>query len=128
MSEKYKREIEEILRQAGERPAGRSKRTSRRSLLRSMWAPLDSPGGKKWRISPGRIALTAITVLLAAIVLRYLVPIAATPLFWLALLLFIVAYAFFLARPQAYERRWRGHVMSSNKVSFGDRVRKWLKK
>ncbi len=128
MSEKYKREIEEILRQAGEKPPGKGRKTGKRSLLRNLWVPSDNTGAKKLRISPGRIAIVATLVLLSAIVFWYMVPAAATPLFWLALLLFIAAYAYFLARPQAQEKRWRGRSVSYNKSRLTERMRRWFKK
>ena len=129
MSNKYEREIEEILKQAGESPSKKKQKGPEQNLLRSWWSQLDSSvGGQRLRISPGRIALIAVGVLVSAIVLRSFMSGISTPLFWLALGLFIVAYALFLARPQSYEKRWRGRVVSYSRPTWRERVRRWLKK
>ena len=126
MSNKYLREIEEILRQAGEQGSakGRRQKKSPAEAEDSQWHnPLRM---RWWPISPGHIALIAGCVLLSAIVLRAMASRVAIPLFWAALVLFVAAYAVFLARPALHEKRWRGRPVEDNGPSWRERLRKRL--
>ena len=128
MSDRYQREIEEILRQAGEaEPPAKAKPAFRRpprpSLRRLAWSHLkQSLGGKAWSISPGRAMLAAVLLLLAALVLNATMPGFTGPVALAGLILFIVAYGMFFIRPRKPpEKRWRGQVIDIDEESDSSR-------
>ena len=125
MSSKYKREIEEILEQAGELNSPGLPKRRRRSLGRLMLLQIgQSIGGKDWSIKPGRLMLVAIGLLVAALVVRATAPGLTGPLAWSGLLLFIVAYGMFFIRPRnRVERRWRGQPLDRDEGSWWDRFK-----
>ena len=125
MSNRYQREIEEILKQAGEmEPAGRDRRP-RQSIWRLIWTYIvQSLGGRGWSISPGRIMLVAGSLLLSALIVRAVVPGLVAPLAWAGLLLFIVGYAMIFVRPVKIEKRWRGQPLEDAGESWWDRIRR----
>ena len=125
MSNRYQREIEEILKQAGElEPSGRD-RQPRQSFWRLLWEFVtQSLGGRGWSISPGRIMLIAGSLLLTALIVRTMVPGLVAPLAWSGLLLFIVGYAMIFVRPQKIEKRWRGQSLEDPQESWWDRIRR----
>lgn len=115
MPQKYQKEIEEILQQAGD--LGLSDPPKRREKLgfgRLAWEYFkQSIGGSAFSITPGRIMLGAVLILLAALVLNL-----ATPGFgivgilaWVGFILFIVGYAMFFIKPKPVQKRWRGDVI-----------------
>ena len=90
MPERYQREIEDILRQAGDLGAGKGKGGPARSFPRLVWLHIaQSLRGKPWSFSPGRVMLTAAMLLLSALVFSAMVPGIAGPLAWAGLVLFI---------------------------------------
>ena len=120
MSDKYKREIEEILEQAGEVTGRGLIRKHRPSLFRLVWMYVGrAMGGKSWAITPGRVMVAAVVVLLLTPVLR------AGPIVGLVgLLLFIVGYAMFFVRPKnQVEKRWRGQPLDDGGADWWDRIR-----
>ncbi len=129
MSERYKREIEDILNEAGDlAPAPRS------GLLRQLWTQAArSVSGKPWSISPGRVMIAAIALLVAAVLLRPAIPGATGAMLWAALLLFILGYALFFVRPskmgpsKSGEKRWRGQPIKYGQNSWWDRLRRRVK-
>ncbi len=131
MSDKYQREIEEILREAGDRepadaPAGEKPRFW--VLARSYIA--QSLGGKRWSLSPGRVMLVAVSLLIAALVLRSAVPGVGIvgPLAWAGLLLFIVGYGLFFVKPPKIEKKWRGQSLEDGSAeSLWTRLRRRIK-
>ena len=128
MSERYKREIEEILRQAGELGTGQGSGKSKPGLLRLVWLNIaQSVGGKTWSLSPGRIMLVAIALLLSALVARLIAPGLAGLLAWGGLLLFIVGYALFFVRPPKVEKRWRGERIDYDQGNWWGRFRRRVK-
>ncbi len=121
MPEKYKKEVEEILEQAGV-PPGRAVAPRRRP---SFWQLIlvyagKAVGGRTWAITPGRVMIAAVVVLLLALVLR-----AGPAMGLVGLLLFIVAYAMFFMRPgNRAEKRWRGRaVEEEDDAGWWDRIR-----
>ena len=125
MSKKYQQEIEEILKQAGEIvPSGRS-RKSPDSIWRLMRLYIgQSLWGKGWSISPGRIMLTAGCLLVAALIVRAMVPGLAAPLGVAGLLLGVVGYAMFFIKPPKIEKKWRGQSLELPRESWWDRFRR----
>ena len=130
MSDKYQKEIEDILRRAEEvmppersspsstdlgRPGGRTNPLTRLS------------GGRGLKISAGKLMLASVTLLLLALILgaagvgNIVILVAA------GLVLFVIAYALFFVRPGAtYEKRWRGRLIEET-PNLWDRVKRWLK-
>jgi hypothetical protein len=129
MSQRYQKEIEDILRQAGEVGSGKGPRRPRQSLLRLAWIYVArSLGGKTWSISPGRIMLAAVSLLLSALIVGAFVPGGiVAPLAWAGLLLFIVGYAMFFVRPPKVEKRWREQAIDDGTEAWWDRLRRKLK-
>ena len=125
MSQRYKREIEEILKQAGELSPSQTRRKPRQNFRRLIWLYVSqSLGGKNWSISPGRVMLAAVSLLLAALILRAVIPGAVVPLAWVGLLLFIVGYGMFFIKPPKIEKRWRGQPLEEPGDSWWDRIRR----
>ncbi len=125
MSQRYQREIEEILDQVNaEAPAEKGGRPVR-SPADQASPPRRSRGGRRGLlslipigISPGRLLLTGIVLLLAAMVLRSAIPGIAGPLTWTGVGLFIAAYVIFFTRPRrSIERRWRGRSIEDGPPS-----------
>ena len=120
MPEKYKKEVEEILEQAGVPPGRGMAHRGRPSFWQLMLMYGGKAlGGRTWAITPGRVMIAAVVVLLLALVLR------AGPIMGLVgLLLFIVAYAMFFMRPgNRAEKRWRGRAVEEEDGGWWDRIR-----
>ncbi len=112
MADKYQKEIEDILRQAeADAPMPRAKQQSLPSLVRQYVR--QTLTASRWSMSAGRLMLAAGAILLAALVLRFMLPAASAPLMWIALIVFIVAYAMFFVRPpkRTERRMWRGQYI-----------------
>jgi hypothetical protein len=115
MSEKYQREIENILGQI-ESPAQRKARSRKTGLFRMMLNVFGRfLGGKGWNLSPGRIMLGSVSILLVALLFGSGMPgILGAALAWGAVILFILGYALFFINPSsAYEKRWRGQSIET---------------
>ena len=126
MSNRYEREIEEILRQAGELGTGGRSRAGSRGLLRLAWLYVAGAiGGKTWSLSPGRVMLAGVLLLLSALIVGSAAPGGLVPLLgWGGLILLIVGYAMFFIRPQPVEKRWRGQPIDDRGQSWWDRLRR----
>ncbi len=130
MPEQYQKEIEEILERVSNLPKQRGRRR-RRSLFRAFLRGLGSfLGGRSWKLSPGRIMLGALILLLLALWFRSSMPGLVGPIAWAAVILFILGYAFFFINPRApYEKRWRGQpVDDSLPLPWWERIRRWAKR
>ena len=124
MSERYQREIEEILEEAGDLVPARPRFGFWR-LIRAYIG--QSLRGRRWPLSPGRVMLIAVSLLLAALVLRGALPGLVGPLAWAGLLLFIVGYGLFFVKRPKDEKRWRGQVLESGGESLWTRLRRRMK-
>ena len=125
---RYQKEIEEILRQAGDIEDVGPRKPGRRSLLRLVRANVgQSLGGKAWSISPGRVMLFAGVMLLAALLIRPAVSGLVAPLALAGLLLFIVGYGMAFARPSKIQKRWRGQPIEQDQDSWWDRMRRRIR-
>jgi hypothetical protein len=73
--------------------------------------------------------LVAVTLLLAALVLRSALPGIGVvgPLAWAGLLLFIVGYGLFFIKPPKIEKRWRGEPLEDDSESLWSRLRRRIK-
>ena len=115
MSEKYQREIEDILGQI-EGPAQRKARPRKTGLVRKLLNAFGRfLGGKGWNLSPGRIMLGSLSILLVALLFGAGMPgILGAALAWGAVILFILGYALFFINPSSsHEKRWRGQAVET---------------
>ncbi len=130
MPERYKREIEEILKQVGEIASPPKERKPQKpSVWQLIWLYVKrSLGGKAWSFSPGRVLLIAIALLLTALVVRPFSGGLVAPLAWAGLLLFIIGYAMFFVKPPKIEKRWRGQAVGVGRESWWSRFRRRINK
>lgn len=126
MSEKYQREIEEILGNV-EDLRSRSAKSKKRGVLRAIGPVVGRfLGGRSWRLSPGRIMLGSLVLLLVALLIKGSMPGFVAPIVWTGVVLFILGYALFFINPPSYEKRWRGHVIETA-PRWRTRFLRWLK-
>ena len=124
MPDQYQKEIEDILRRAEAEeplPSGQP----RRSLRGMVWQyARQSLNSKAWGVSPGKIMLAALALLLAAFLLRPIVPGMFGLLAWAGLIVFIVAYGMVFLRPSKSQPRkmWRGRYIDG---ASGEGARSW---
>ena len=132
MPEKYKDEIEEILKKAGEaapspntdesqrhpedRPRGRESTVSRQAP-----APRSSPGQRRPSITPGKLMLLGVILLIVGI--------KFWPLIWVGLAILAGGYMMYFVAPRSinYEKRWRGRSVEDAPKSQWDRLKRWIK-
>ena len=131
MSDKYMKEIEDILKQAedvmpadsaGAGESGRGNPGGQPGLLSRI------SGGRRLKISAGKLMLASFALLLLALVLGA-AGFGSVVVFLVAagLIIFVIAYALFFIRPGAsYEKRWRGRIIE-DQPSMLDRMRRWLR-
>ena len=137
MSSRYEREIEDILKKAGgfgSDPGGGGgrKKPRSRNVVRLSWLYVrQSLSGKPWSVSPGRVMLIGFALLLSTLLVMPFVDGVAGYLAWAGLLLCVIGYGMFLARPSSggVEKRWRGRSVEaaerrSRLMSALDRVRR----
>lgn len=126
MSERYQREIEEILKEVVQKPAKKPRRH------RGFRPRLANPfRGLTTAITPGKLLMTSVALLLTALLVRRVAPGLVGLLFWAGLLLFIAAYAFFFVRwGSGPKRRWRGRPLDDDVpryTSWWRRLLQWLR-
>ncbi|PKB68461.1 MAG: hypothetical protein BZY81_01655 [SAR202 cluster bacterium Io17-Chloro-G4] len=140
MPEKYKDEIEEILKRAGEavpsqttgepeghpedRPRGRGPRDVRDSLpSRQASAPRSRPSSGFPSITPGKLMLAGVILLIVGI--------KFWPLIWVGLAILAGGYMMYFVAPRtiSHEKRWRGRSMEEdiNPRSQWERLKRWIK-
>ena len=123
MPEKYELEIEEIL--------AKSSKTSKRpdtskSFLNMLFRYLNqSVRVRNFKISPGRIMLVGICLLLLSLIIRIFAPTWTSFFAWTGLLLLILGYfLFFLgSKNSGPEKRWRGRPIET-KTKWTDRFKR----
>ena len=134
MSERYQREIEEILQQVGEATPGNEPREAKGSSLLAPLARIGRGIGNHIYLSSGRLMTIGIVLLLAAILASAIFPGFLGPFVWLGLILFILVYALFFARPnRKTDKRWRGRSIDPQQSAWrGEgmwyRLQRWLKR
>ena len=117
--EKYQKEIEEILEQAGGLVSSSRPARIRPSLLRLVRQYIsNSLGGRLWSLNPGRIMAVAVALLLLALLFTRIVPGIGGPVALAGLLLFIVGYGMFFVQP------WRGQPIEQDDSSWWSRFRR----
>ena len=113
MGKRYEREIEDILKQAGEvAPSPRSSASLPVLVWRSAVRPLR---GRSAPFSPGWLMLAGVVFLLATLLFRTFLPWTVAPLAVAGVVLFIVGYGMFFVKPRSrHEKRWRGKVIEDD--------------
>lgn len=123
MPEKYEREIEEILAKSSKD----SKRSNaNKSLLNMILRYLNqSVSVRNFKISPGRIMLVGICLLLLSLIIRTFAPTWTSFFAWTGLLILILGYfLFFLgSKNSSPEKRWRGRPIET-KSKWTDRFKR----
>ena len=129
MSEKYQKEIEDLLDNISSFPQRRAKKRQQglfSAVLRGVGKFL---GGRGWSISPGRIMLGAVILLLMAWWFTTMLPGIAGLVAWVAVILFILGYALFFINPRSsYEKRWRGEPLEQSPSPWWARFRRRAKR
>ena len=127
MSQRYQREIEEILDQVNEGSPADEVSRKRRQLKQHR--PPKLPGRRlRWSLSTGRLMLMGIGLLVASLLLVGIFPPLAAPAAWLGIILFIGAYVVFFTKPRPVtEKRWRGQSIEDTPPQTGlQRFWSWL--
>ena len=128
MSDKYMKEIEEILRQA-EDSLPKDRDRAPRGTPKTVGGPLGRVSGKI-RITPGKLMLGSFALLLLALIMSLAGVGSVVHLVVAGLVLFVIAYALFFVRPggsfSSYEKRWRGRPIEE-RLTVVDRLKRWLK-
>ena len=132
MPEKYKDEIEEILKRAGEAAPSRTPKesegrpeerpTGRESTIsRQAQAPDSKPGRRRPTITPGKLMLVGVVLLIIGI--------KFWPLIWIGLAILAGGYMMYFVAPRSinYEKRWRGRSVEDGPTSQWDRLKRWIK-
>ncbi len=132
MSERYQREIEEILQQVGDsapaKEPGKAKKGSPLSALGRFCGGIASHAYRSSR----RLMTIGIILLALAILVSAIAPGLWGPVAWLVLILFVLTYALFFARPSGgQEKRWRGRSIEPpawQEDSAWRRFQRWMKR
>lgn len=133
MPEKYREEIEEILKHAEETmPKERAASAGNRQKTPGGSSnPLRRfPSGGKLKISAGKLMLTSFALLLLALILGASGLASPVILVVAGLVLFVIAYALFFVRPTStggYEKRWRGRLIVEDNLPMWERFKRWLR-
>ncbi len=135
MQDKYQKEIEEILKNAGEsapeesrpeseKPLEDRPRVTRRAAEAEKPEPSYNPSSGRWpTITPGKILLTGLVVFVVTALLQIGV------LIWVGLALLVAGYLLFFITPRniSMEKRWRGESIEDEAKSPWDRFKRWIK-
>ena len=132
MSNKYQREIEEILKKSGKISEKVPEPRPKIGFWRLVWLNVrKSLGGKPLSISPGRVMLTAVSLLLASLLIVRVGGGFGSAVALIGLLLFIVGYGMFFVQPRSKQpggeiKKWRGQPIEyePDNSSLWDRVRR----
>lgn len=135
MQDKYEKEIEEILKNAGEvapeqsrseseKPLEDRPRAARRAAEANKPEVTYSPSSSRWpTITPGKILITGLVVFIVTVLLQIWV------LIWVGLALLVFGYLLFFITPRNInmEKRWRGESIEEMPGSPWDRIKRWIK-
>ena len=134
MSDKYEKEIEEILKNAGEvapdeavgemeRPLDDRPKELRRASSANKAPASYTPRGRWPSITPGKILMTGLLVFIVTALLQIWV------LIWVGLALLVVGYLLFFVTPRniSVEKRWRGESIEDTPESPWNRFKRWIK-
>jgi len=134
MQDKYQKEIEEILKNAGEvapdesgreleKPLEDRPRAVRQVDQASKPQPYQTPRGRWPSITPGKILMTGLVVFIITALLQIWV------LIWVGLALLVLGYLLFFITPRniSIEKRWRGESIEDKPPSVWDSFKRWIK-
>lgn len=126
MAQRYQREIEEILGAINEDPPTRTDRRKASTVV----SQSRETKGRLRRITPGRLLLAGLALLIAALLMNAFGLALASPLAWLGVALSIIAYVAFFTKPRRLvERRWRGQLLDDPPATAGiSRFWRWISK
>lgn len=117
MPDKFMREIEEIIERVERDGSGKeldsnSVSAGNGSRLNRITPRIFSLA-RFGSISPSKVMLAGISLLLLAVVVSPFIHGTVSLLVWAGLLLFVIAYGLFFMRPSGihYEKRWRGQIV-----------------
>ena len=126
MSQRYEREIDEILRQFDGSPPGAPRplrRPARRGgfrqrALQALWSTYT----RRWRWTPAEIMLAAYagSLIAVAVMSLPLFQIFAWPVGWAVLILYVAGYVGGYRRWSRQARSWRGRSIDYNQRGFAD--------
>jgi hypothetical protein len=130
MSNRYQREIEEILDQVnedaskGSQPKGRASQAQR---TRSARRPR-SGAGPRAMFTSGRLMLAGVILIVSSLLMIGVLPSLAGPAVWLGIALLITGYLVYFAKPRrTIERKWRGESIEDPPEPNGlERLWRWL--
>ncbi len=134
MQDKYQKEIEEILKNAGEvapdesgreleKPLEDRPRAVRQVDEASKPQPYQTPKGRWPSITPGKILMTGLVVFIITVLLQIWV------LIWVGLALLVLGYLLFFITPRnvSIEKRWRGESIEDKPESVWNWFKRWMK-
>ena len=127
MSQRYQREIEEILDQVkDDAPAGKG--SPKPGQLKQQRPPNARGRRPRWSLSTGRLMLMGIALLVLSLPLSASVPALAAPAALLGIALFIGAYVVFFSKPRSRSgKMWRGEPIEDAPAQSGiQRFWSWL--
>jgi hypothetical protein len=129
MSNRLDEELDEILKKTQDLPAASK---PRKPAKEGGSGSGTLAAGIRRVLSPRVLFITSLALFLSALLLQNVAGGLVGVFFWLGLILFIVAYALFFARPRDTQSqvRWRGKVVEytpEGGSSLWNRVRGWLK-
>ena len=133
MADKYRQEIEEILKQAEEvlpKDSSRDKSSGRKpGPLGGLSDPVGR-SGRSFRVAPGKLMLASFALLLLFLTVGTLGIGNLTPFLIAGVVLFVIAYLLLFVGSKgispSYEKRWRGRVIEDN-ISTLERFKRWLR-
>lgn len=119
MSNRYQREIEEILGQVNDDTPADQVGAKRRQLTQQ--GTLKAPGGgSRLSFSTGRLMLMGVGLLVLSLPLGAFVPVVAAPAALLGIALFIGAYVVFFSKPRSRSSKmWRGENIEDLPMQSG---------
>ena len=124
MSQRYQKEIEEILEQANVESGGKQDAAGQRRTPDRLKPKVARASKRSWKFR-----LTTGKTLIAGVVLLPLALATGADIFaWLGIGLIVTAYVVYFARPRrAIERRWRGQLIEDEpEPNSLQRVWRWL--
>ena len=133
MSDKYQKEIEEILRNSAETAldeSGRRHEKPLEDLPKSQQRQLEqtpasdyTPSGRWPTIKPGKVLLAGLAIFIIAALLK------AWVFAWFGLALLLVGYLLFFVSPRSVsiEERWRGQPLKPGADSSWERFKRWMR-
>ena len=118
MSQRYKREIEEILDKVNEgqpEQAGSDRPRSSRRVRTTPPRTARPASLFRFDFSPGRLLITGIALVFLALLFMAILPMLAAPAAWVGIGLFIVAYVLLFVKPRrTVDKRWRGQIIEDD--------------